>query len=152
MAKVTNTEKNLSVEDQLQVANKNLADKSDEFDKLKSDHDALQEKHDALSKEHSELQEGSKNEIEGLQQKVEDLEGKLQVANEKPEETVAATSAESLHTQRLKKYGQGYLVCKRGSHQTVFSAIAWKNLGKDKAGWEIIVNEPPEVKALKKQI
>lgn len=55
---------------------------------------------------------------------------------------------EKLHASRLKVYGQGYLVVKKGNQQQIFSAIAWKNLGADKNGWQIVVTTPPEVKEL----
>lgn len=73
-----------------------------------------------------------------------------------------AQAEQDLHEQRVKKYGEGYVMAEKPAGiggkpmQKIFSAHAWKNLGpgaKDgsKEGYKVKVKMPPEVANLKKK-
>jgi hypothetical protein len=55
------------------------------------------------------------------------------------------------HEQKVIKYGPGYVSVKnKDGAKTIFTAVAWKNLGKNKLGWVPFVETPPEVEELNK--
>lgn len=56
----------------------------------------------------------------------------------------------SLHEQRVKQYGENYVLAKNGERETIFTRTAWNNLGGTKDGWKEEVPTPPEVLALNK--
>lgn len=62
------------------------------------------------------------------------------------------TDAASLHQERLKTYGPGYVVAKRQGIEQVFTAQTWKMLGgrSNKDGYVEVVAMPPEVANMKK--
>lgn len=60
--------------------------------------------------------------------------------------------ATSLHEQRLKMYGDGYVVAKRLNVEQVFTRTAWNLLGgrSNKEGYREVVSAPPEVANMNK--
>lgn len=62
------------------------------------------------------------------------------------------TDAASLHEQRLRMYGPGYVVAKRQGVEQVFTQQTWKLLGgrSNKDGYVEVVATPPEVANMKK--
>lgn len=67
-------------------------------------------------------------------------------------DTSKTTDATSLHEQRLKMYGPGYVVAKRQGVEQVFTQQTWRLLGgrNNKDGYTEVVAAPPEVQALNK--
>ena len=66
-------------------------------------------------------------------------------------DTKNAEEAQIIHNTRVKYYGQGYVVARKGKNQQVFTAKTWKNMGAGH-GWEPVTGpELPEVAALKKE-
>jgi hypothetical protein len=60
--------------------------------------------------------------------------------------------ATSLHEQRLKMYGEGYVVARRLNVEQVFTRTAWNLLGgrSNKEGYREVVSAPPEVANMSK--
>lgn len=82
--------------------------------------------------------------------KIANIQSAANVAEVKPELTPEEIK-DNLHTARLSKYGQGYVVAsKPGAHETVFSAQTWNMLSSDKEGYKRVVSVPQEVAGLNK--
>lgn len=62
------------------------------------------------------------------------------------------SSAATLHKERLRVYGEGYVVANRQGVEQVFTRQTWKLLGgrNNKDGYKEVVNTPPEVANLQK--
>ena len=66
-------------------------------------------------------------------------------APRKPKPVVVLTNE-----QKLKKYGVGYVEVKnKAGQKNIFTALGWKNLGKNKNGWVPDAQTPPEVQSMK---
>lgn len=66
----------------------------------------------------------------------------------KKDDVKAAPSEAELHLQRVKQYGEGYVLAKKGNFETVFTQMTWQRLPTNKDGWQQIVSTPPEVAAM----
>jgi hypothetical protein len=62
------------------------------------------------------------------------------------------TEAGTLHEQRVKAYGEGYVVANRKGVEQVFTRQTWKLLGGrgNQDGYTEVVATPPEIANLKK--
>lgn len=57
---------------------------------------------------------------------------------------------QKINEDRLKMYGEGYVVAKNGDLEQIFTRQSWSALAGNRQGWEEIVETPQEVKSLKK--
>ncbi len=99
------------------------------------------------------LNQAEMDAISGFLQKFrKDQEAAKQALLPDPEADAKKEGANKLHTERVKKYGQGYIVAKRAQVETIFTRRAWDNLGgaQNKDGWKQVVEMPPEIAHLKK--
>jgi hypothetical protein len=76
------------------------------------------------------------------------------VNQEEIERIKQQSAAEDLHLERVKKYGENYVVAVKGTgkkaEETIFTQKTWDFLGTDKNGWKRKVIVPKEVENLKK--
>jgi hypothetical protein len=71
---------------------------------------------------------------------------------ENPDREIKRLNTEKLHEERVKMYGDGYVVARRLNVEQVFTRTAWNLLGgrNNQEGYREVVAAPPEVAHLNK--
>lgn len=82
-------------------------------------------------------------------QQIVDRGRELQAEMDKPAPLSIDEMAAANHALLEKTYGKDFLKAKRGTNFQYWSRSTWNSMGKNKQGWEIVVDEMPEVAAAK---